>query len=244
VKRPLASVVFLAICLASASSQSIKPLSPATGATRCVFNTIDAYVSLGTTGCIIGNYLFYSVQYSYVATGGTFLPTVYVQRVLNSQAIRAGARLTGLSLEANWLVLSDQSYTFTLSVSVMALPPATGIPGGLLGYAGSPFPSSFVPSNQAGASSYTYSDSNGTIINGSNLFNDLNCNSCVGAGGGAEFFNANPPQSMTLTYTEVFSASNGGLGLENEQFIGAQVTKSKGALTQNDLKLSTAVHRP
>lgn len=192
-----------------------------------MFNNIDTYVSLGTKGCIIGNYLFYNVQYSYVATGGAFLPIVWVQPVLNSEAIRGGARLSGLSLEANWLVVSGQSYTFTLSVSVMAVPPATGIPGGLLGYGGSPFPASAVPSNQAGESSYTYSDSNGKIITGSNLFNDLNCNSCVSFGGGAEFQNSNPPQSMTLTYTQVFAASNGGLVLENEQFVGVEAFMSK-----------------
>ena len=225
-KRPLALIAFLAICSVSANSQSAEPTSHPTGAARCLFNNIDTYVSLGTTGCTIGNYLFYDVQYSYVATGGAFLPIVWVQPVLNSVAIRGGARLSGLSLETNWLVVSGQSYTFTLSVSVTALPPATGIPGGLIGYAGNPFPSSFVPSNQAGASSYTYSDSNGTNINGSNLFSDLNCNSCIGAGGGAEFPNSNPPQSMTLTYTEVFAASNGGLVLENEQFIGVEALKS------------------
>jgi hypothetical protein len=129
-------------------------------------------------------------------------------------------------LIANWIAVGDQSISYDFSVSVTALPPATAIPGALVGYSGAPFPSTFVPPNQAGTGPYTYSDSNGYVITGGNLFTDLNCNSCIGAGGGAEFSDPTPPQSMTLTFTQLFSAGTGGLVVQEQQFAGIQQTRA------------------
>lgn len=222
--RQACIAALIAICISPAvGQQHVRSGRASPG--RCVRDTIANYVALGSIGCTIGNYLFYDIQYSAQTTGGALLPSVTVGPALNNTHLRSGARLTGLSLVANWLAFNGQSVTYNFSVSVTALLPATGIPGGLAGYSGVPFPSTFLPPNQVGLSSYSYSDSNGQIITGSNLFTDLDCNSCIGSGGGAEFSNSSP-QTMTLAYTQVFSADTGGVVAVEQQFTGVQQLRS------------------
>lgn len=190
------------------------------GPRPCVLDTIENYVALGPIGCGIGSFLFYNVQYSATAVGGATAPTVMVLPVVRNTTLREGAQLTGLSLLSNWLTISGGSVTYTLTVSVKATSGA-GIPGGVAAYGGTPFPSTFVPPNQAGLVSYSFSDSKGEVANGSNLFTDLTCNTCINTGGGAGFV-VSMPQSMTLSYTQIFSAGTGGLVEEEEQFTSVE----------------------
>lgn len=212
----------LFVCLICWGRPGLCQRATTTPAARtCKLDSIQNYVALGSTGCTIGPYLFYDIQYSASANGGAIVPTVWVMPANNNNQLRGGAHLTGLSLTGNWLAIGGSSLTYTLSVSVQSLS-GPGIPGGVAGYGGSPFPTTTTPPNQWGLSSYTLSDTNGDLVTGSNLVTNFTCNSCISTGGGAQLFVTSFPNSMTLSYTYEFSTGVGGLVEEEEQFTGVE----------------------
>ncbi len=189
----------------------------------CRLDSIQNYVALGATGCTIGPYLFYDIQYSTSASGGASVPTVWVLPVKNNKELQGGALLTGLSLVANWIATNGGNIVYSFSVSIRDIS-GKGIPGGIGGYGGSPFPTTTLPPNQWGLVSYAFSDSNGDMENGSNLVNNFTCNSCISTGNGAFFAPTSRPQSMILSYTYEFSSGAGGLVALEEQVTGVSAS--------------------
>ena len=87
------------------------------GPSPCASGTLDTYITLGATGCTVGNILFANFHYAHKASGGAQpIPANQIQVTPTLQIPEAGI----LGFAAKWQVLSGQSQDSYIRYSVSA----------------------------------------------------------------------------------------------------------------------------